>query len=207
MKKILALLLGPLLLFNLVACSNGTNDSNKDNQSSNYTQQKENQNINNANGGDKDDSNELITFTVSADIVGEGATQEQLDAGIAATEGIESVVLNDDGSATYTMTKAAHAEMLTGLIAGIDEGIEEMLNSEEYSFTAIDHNDDYTKFTVTTEDEELGFADSLSVMDFYMFGGMYASFNGVEVDNIEVVFVNATTGEIIETANSSDIAE
>lgn len=41
----------------------------------------------------------------------------------------------------------------------------------------------------------------------YMYGGMYHIFNGTEVDNIAVGFINEATGEIINTANSRDMEE
>ena len=42
-------------------------------------------------------------------------------------------------------------------------------------------------------------------MAFYTYGGMYAIFNGETVDNIHVDFVNTDTGEVISSANSSDM--
>ena len=40
-----------------------------------------------------------------------------------------------------------------------------------------------------------------------MYGGMYNIFNGITVDNIQVDFVNAETGEIINSANSAEMGE
>ena len=45
-------------------------------------------------------------------------------------------------------------------------------------------------------------------MPLYIYGGMYAIFNGTVDDgsfNIQVDFVNADTGAIIQTANSRDM--
>ena len=38
-----------------------------------------------------------------------------------------------------------------------------------------------------------------------MYGGLFNSFNGTPVDNIHVDFINAESGEIIESADSSDL--
>ena len=54
---------------------------------------------------------------------------------------------------------------------------------------------------------ELNLAESFSVLAFYMYGGMYNIFNGTEVENIAVDFINEATGQIINSANSSDIGE
>ena len=40
-----------------------------------------------------------------------------------------------------------------------------------------------------------------------MYGGMYNIFNGTEVENIAVDFINEATGQIINSANSCDIGE
>ena len=116
--------------------------------------------------------------------------------------------LNEDGSATYIMTKAQHEAFLAGARESLDSTLAKMIASEEYpNFTDIKANEDYTEFTITTKSSELDFAESFSVLAFYMYGGMYAVFSGNEVDNISVTFVNADTGEVISSSNSSDIAE
>ena len=38
-----------------------------------------------------------------------------------------------------------------------------------------------------------------------LYGGMYNIFNGTPVDNVHVDFINADSGEIINSADSSDI--
>lgn len=146
-----------------------------------------------------------VEITVPADFVGE-TTQEELDAE-AAESGIR-IVLNDDGSATYTMTKQQHQNMMDEMRDSISQSLNEMIGSEDYpDFTGIEANDDFTSFTVTTSASELGFADGLSVLGFYMYGGLYNVFNGTPADNIHVDFVNADSGEIISSSDSSEMQE
>ena len=42
---------------------------------------------------------------------------------------------------------------------------------------------------------------------FYLYGGLYHVFNGTDVDNVSVSFVNADMGEVISSANSSEMGE
>ena len=87
-----------------------------------------------------------------------------------------------------------------------DTTLSDMVGSEDYpNFTDIKANSDFTNFTVTTTSTELDLTDSISIMGFYMYGGMYAIFNGTKADNIHVDFVNAESGEIISSSDSSDI--
>lgn len=146
-----------------------------------------------------------VEITIPKNYVGE-TTQEELTK-TAEEKGYKSITLNADGSATYIMTKSQHKELLEEMTTSINETLEEMTTSGDYSFIEIKANDNFTDFTVTTTATELGLQDSLSVMAFYMYGGMYSIFSGESVDNIHVSFVNADTGEIVSQANSKDMQE
>lgn len=147
-----------------------------------------------------------VELTVPADFIGE-STQEELDA-VCEENGFKSIILNEDGSATYTMTKKQHKELMDGYREDINNNLNEMIGSEEYpNITNIEANDNFTEFTVTTKNTELDMAESFSVLAFYMAGGMYNAFSGEEVENISVTFVNADTGDVIDIANSSDMEE
>ena len=147
-----------------------------------------------------------VEITVPADFLGEGITQESLDADVAASNYI-SAKLNDDGSVTYVMNKAVHDEMMVGVRDTIQQALDEMVGSEEFpSFTKVEANDDFTQFTIETTSTELGLVESFSVLGFYMFGGMYHAFNGTQVDDIAVTFINADTGDTVGEAHSSDMA-
>lgn len=145
-----------------------------------------------------------VTITVPADFVGE-TTQEELDQK-AKDSDIHSITLNEDGSATYVMSKSQHKAMLKDLSDNINSSLSDMVTSGDYpNFTDITANSDFTEFTVTTTSTDLDLAESFSVMGFYMYGGLYAIFNGETADNIHVDFVNADSGDIIYSSDSADI--
>ena len=145
-----------------------------------------------------------VTLTIPKDFVGE-TTQEKLDESVKE-RGYKSATLNSDGSVTYVMTKAQHEEMLTGIRESIDQSLSEMVGSSDYpNITNVEHNDNYTSFTITTTNAEPDMSESFSVMALYMYGGMYGIFSGEEVDNVHVDFKNADSGEIISSANSEDM--
>ena len=147
---------------------------------------------------------EPVELTVPAEFI-EGSTQEDLDK-LAKEYGINSIVLNPDGSATYTMTKKQHKEFMKDYRDQLNQTINEMIGSEEYpNFTNIEANDNFTEFTVTTKSTELDIVESFSVMAFYMYGGLYNIFSEEDIDDVSVTFVNADSGQVIETANSSDL--
>lgn len=194
-KRILAILMVATLVLPLSACG-----EKEEKDTSSNTSETKNEKI------EVDENLLTVELTVPADFVGE-VTQEELDQ-TAKQEGIKSITLNEDGSATYVMTKKKHKEMMKEIKTGIDEELNALVGSEDYpNFTKVEANANYTSFTITTTSTELDLAESFSVLNFYIQGGLYNAFNGTPADNIHVDFVNADSGEIIESSDSSDMEE
>ncbi|MCI8342542.1 MAG: hypothetical protein HFE62_04950 [Firmicutes bacterium] len=145
-----------------------------------------------------------VTITLNSEIVGE-TTQEKEDQYVKEN-GFKSATLNDDGSVTYVMSKSKHNELMADLKSSFEESFQEIAESEDYpNITSIEANDDYTVFKISLENGEVGLVDSFVTIVCYAYGGMYGSFNGTPSDNINVQFVDAKTGSIIEEANSNDV--
>ncbi len=89
----------------------------------------------------------------------------------------------------------------------IEEALDKIIASEDYSFPKIEPNSDLTKFAVSTTSSKRNLAESFSVLAFYMYGRMYNFFNGTEAENIAVDFINEATGQIINSANSGNMDE
>lgn len=154
--------------------------------------------------GDVDVEKELfdVTITLPSQYVGE-TTQEELNEQ-AAQFGYK-VTKNDDGSATYVMTKSQHKEMLNNLANEFHSTLSDIAGSEDYpNITEITANENFTDFKVTTKSAEPDMSESFLSIAFYMYGGMYNIFSGEDVDNIHIDFINADTGEIISSSDSSD---
>jgi hypothetical protein len=104
------------------------------------------------------------------------------------------------------MTKGVHKEYMAYLKNEMDKSLNELIESADYpNFTNIKTNSDYTSFTVTTQSTSLDMNESFSVLLFYMYGGLYNSFNGTTPENIHIEFVNADSGTIIESSDSKDL--
>lgn len=135
----------------------------------------------------------------------EEITQEYLEESIKEEDGIKSVKLNEDGSVTYTMTKAKQREMLEEFKAEIEAGLEEVIADENSDCVGITHNDDFTEFIIMVEGNEIGFYDAFCVIAYYMYGATYNAFAGNEVDDIVVIYKNAATGDVIDEAHMKDM--
>lgn len=199
MKRIISFALSTVICLSLVGCGGSSNDTQQNIEEDSKSE--ETQSI------EVDEGLLNVEITVPPDFLEEGTTQETLDE-TAKEEGIKSITLNDDGSATYIMSKSKHDEMMAGIRESIDESMAEMIDPETYpTFVEVTSNDDYTHFTVKLSSNEVGLFESISVLGFYMLGGLYNAFNGTPVDDVTVSFVNADTGDIIQEAHSSEMAE
>lgn len=199
MKKTIFFALSIIICLSLAGCGGSSNDTQQNIEEDSKSE--ETQSI------EVDEGLLNVEITVPPDFLEEGTTQETLDE-TAKEEGIKSITLNDDGSATYIMSKSKHDEMMAGIRESIDESMAEMIDPETYpTFVEVTSNDDYTHFTVKLSSNEVGLSESISVLGFYMLGGLYNAFNGTPVDDVTVSFVNADTGDIIQEAHSSEMAE
>ncbi|MBS7528769.1 hypothetical protein KHM83_19055 [Fusibacter paucivorans] len=145
-----------------------------------------------------------VELTFPSQFVGE-ATQETLNE-TAKENGFKSITLNEDGSATYVMTKKKYDAFIAETKLSFETALDEMVGSEDFpSIVSIEANDNFTEFVVVTKNETLSLAESFSSMSFYIMGGIYSIFDGEEVDNINVKFINEDSGEIISESNSSEM--
>ncbi|MBP5265890.1 MAG: hypothetical protein J6Z06_03605 [Lachnospiraceae bacterium] len=144
-----------------------------------------------------------VTLTVPAEYV-DDSTQEELDEA-AEEAGYKSATLNDDGSVTYVMPKAQYKELMVQTRESYDESLSQMIESWDYpNFTNVEHNDDYTGFTITTKSTKMGASEYSSVAPLYDYGWIYGMLSGKEVENIHIEFINADSGEMIGVSDSKD---
>ena len=213
-KNYLLLLLISLLI---IGCGNKSSESIKNNVSDSVA--KTEVDTNESSTEDAEDSEKKIsaigevdvdkgifnvTLTIPKDFIGE-VTQDEIDEAVK-DKGYKSATLNSDGSVTYVMTKAQHKDLMKEITESINTNLLDMVGTEDYpNITDVKANDDFSIFTITTKNEEPDMAESFSVIGLYMYGAMYKVFNGENVGNIHVDFVNAESQEIISSLNSDDM--
>lgn len=137
----------------------------------------------------------------------EDVTQEDLDEQVA--EGtFKSATLNEDGSATYVMSRSQHKKMMEQLQQDIQDTLSEMIGSEELpDVTDIKANSDFTEYEIYTTNTELSLMEMFMVLGLYMYGGYYTAFAGEPVDDITVTYYNSDSGDVIDTMTYKETAE
>lgn len=146
-----------------------------------------------------------VTLTLPADYASD-ITEEEI-AQQEADGKVHTGTLNEDGSVTYTMSKAQHAALLESVAAQLRSTLDDMIGSTDYpNLTAIEASDDFTDFTVytTTQPGAMGLSDEMSVLIYYTCGKMYGIVSGQEPDNIHVDILNAESGELVSAHDSRD---
>lgn len=149
-----------------------------------------------------------VTITFPADFASD-ITQEEIDQQVADGK-VHSGQINEDGSVTYVMSKDQNKAIVDGISESIQSSLDDMIGTDDYpNFTSIDHNADYTSFTVktTTKPGETAISDSMSVLVFSTCGQTYGIVSGNIPENIHVDFVNADSGELVTSWDSENMAE
>ncbi len=133
-------------------------------------------------------------------------TQEEADD-IAEKNGYDSAVLNEDGSLTIVMSHSVHKELMNQFVKVAAGGMKELIGSTQYpNITAVTVDDaEYSHFTITTESESISEDENYSGLELIMYGTLYHIYSGNDVDNIHVDYVNAASGEVIDSLDSGSL--
>ena len=133
------------------------------------------------------------------------STQEEADE-IRDRNGYVSAVLNEDGSLVIVMSRSQYDEMIRSFKESVDKGIAEIVGTGGgSSIEKIEYNDDYSIFTVTVSEDEIGTIERQAASELIMYGTLYHVYTGNDVEQIRVDYVSAQSGEVIETADSGSL--
>lgn len=104
-------------------------------------------------------------------------------------DGINDVIINDDGSLTYIMSKAKHKEMLNELEDSIKLIMDEIKAGELYpSIKDITTNKKFNEYTLLVDKAQYeGSMDSLSVFTIALSSMYYQLFSGIEQGDYKVI--------------------
>lgn len=124
----------------------------------------------------------------------------------AAENGFKSAKVLDDGSVKVTMSKSKHNEVLSELASGIEESCAELIGDVDTPYiTAIDHNNDFTEFTVKVE--RAGYDAAYFDMTPFLLSitaSMYHMFTEEGVRDVIVYTVDAATGDVLDEYNTAE---
>lgn len=132
-------------------------------------------------------------------------TQEEADE-IRDRNGYVSAVLDEDGSLVIVMSRGQYDEMIRNFKESVDKGISEIVGTGgDSAIEKIEYNDDYSIFTVTVSEDEIGIIERQAASELIMYGTLYHVYTGNDVETIRVDYVSAQSGEVIETADSGSL--
>lgn len=188
MKKLISVFMVIVMVFSLSACGSGEEKKND--------------------GAVEVDEGLLkVEITLPADFF-DGETDADIVAD-ADEKGFSKCVVNEDGSVTYTMTKAKRNEMLKEMEEGFEETADELINDVEEGpspFTEITHNKGFKLIEMKANDNYGGF-DGLAMYSMLMMGAYYQMFDGVSSEELDVTVkvIDKDSGEEIESLSVEDL--
>lgn len=157
-----------------------------------------------AQGIEVDENLLTVDVTVPASFYeGQEITQAQLDAD-AKEKGYSKAKLNDDGSVSFTMSRAAYKQALAEMKKAVDDYIQETVNNQPEIFKEITYNDSMTKFEVAVDRAafESDFTAGMIQLGIGILAGFYQAFaDGASEAKIQIDYMDATSGEIFSTVN------
>lgn len=141
-----------------------------------------------------------VAITVSSSIyeLGGGATQEMVNAAVKENHFLGGA-LNGDGSVTFTMTKIRQQEYLNELGESINGSLAE-LASDYPEVISISANQGFTKFSVEVDTASFNSFTRFVGLGLVFSGATYQMFSGVERARVTIDYIDAETGEILDTS-------
>lgn len=141
-----------------------------------------------------DAESELIEVTIPADFA------YGIEEDPAIKEVFEDITVNDDGSVTYTIDEALHAEFMAALSDEFDIVIDDIVNTYP-SFQLIEYTELYDEFDVHLDAELIEDADVDGLVGLVALAGTYNGFDGISEEDISISvnLIDAETKEILET--------
>lgn len=213
MKKILVILLSIGMSLGVVACGEKEKTEVPKTGQETTREGKEEQS---AKEEKKEENIEVDTHLLSVEItipasfyesLGITPSEEELSED-AKNEKDTEYIINEDGSVTCKMSKAAYKKKMDEFLAGIQKSIDDILNDKETypSILEIVTNDDYSEITVKTtckskdelsmDENMIGFLISISALPYHIY-------SKEQPEKIVVNYVNSDTGDLIYTYDSS----
>lgn len=212
-KKIVSVLLSLCLCCFMTACGGSDDNTSQQSSVSESSQAVSVESSENTESEESELSAEKnllsVEVTIPASLLDDSDNAELTEE--AKAHGVTDITENADGSITMKMTKEAHQELLDSIKVSIDESINDLLADDENypSFGSITYNDGVTVFDVNVDPATYGGFQSFASISFYVMGNMYQALNAVPETEIKTVvnFVNKDTGEVIESGDSTSMAD
>lgn len=191
MKKFIVLLLSVIMLLCFASCSS-SEPNTKENSTSSSEATTANEIV--------DENLLTVEITIPASMFDEDNQPSNELSEEQKEQGFKSAKVNEDGSVTYTMSKAAFKEYKENLKASVEDTFNNL--GSEYSFIQkVDYDSNFSvvKLYVDEATYSQGF-NFMSVMAVGYSANMYQAYTNEEISCTVEVYNNAN-GELIESAN------
>lgn len=215
MKTLLSLGLALVLCLSLAACGGAPSSAPASTAPSVATPSQPSSTASSApTGGDIEVDKGLldVTITIPANFFEFLSTDEQPYtaeswAASATDPRIKKAQVNEDGSASFTISKSDHKLMMQEMHDSIANSIESLKESYP-SVRGLEVNNDCTEITLIVDKAGYeGSFDAFAVFSLELQGAMYQAFNGTSESEVIVNVKDEASGEIFDSSSTKDIGK
>ena len=148
---------------------------------------------------------DLFTAGTEGDVI--APTEEELQASVDAEGFAIDVTISSDNYVTYRMSRSEFGRFQDFLRSGIDETIQESINSESSIYKSVTYSDDLRDFKVVVNRSELEKSFSFFGFSILLTATLFQAFMGVgESDRYVVIrYIDEQTNEEFEVSDSREI--
>lgn len=187
-------------------------EDNADEQPEASTTPEESNETSNEESGDIEVDTGLLSVevTLPADFISMGSeappTAEELKAAIAEDGSNMEVRLNDNGSATYRMSRGEYNRILDETRASVDESVQEIIDEEPNIYKSVTYSNDLNEFDVVVDRQAYESSMSFLALTLLFQGAFYQAFAGIPEAERYVIIRTAdeSTGEVFDTYDSRE---
>ena len=133
-------------------------------------------------------------------------TESELQASVDADGYDIDVTVNSDNTVTYRMSRREYDRFKNSLKQGVDESIQEAINSEANVYKSVTYSDDLREFKVIVNRVEYENSFSFFAFSILITASFYQALSGVENSDRFVVikYIDDKTNEVFDTYDSRE---
>ena len=133
-------------------------------------------------------------------------TEEELQADIDADGFDIDVTLNSDNTVSYRMSRGEYDRYMKKLKSGVDEAIQETINTESNIYKSVTYSDDLREFKAIVNRSEYENSFSMFGFGILIFAGFYQAFAGQDESDRYVIirYIDEQTKKEFDTYDSRE---
>lgn len=146
-----------------------------------------------------------VKITIPKELAG-NTSQQYMVKTFEGNSYIKSITYNIDGSVTLTLGAVDRFLLLNSLKKTYNEELDKLLLDDNLKIYELEHNSDFTEFSVKIIRKDLTMTDTISTLIYYAYGEIYNIVKGENLEDIDikVTYISALNDEVLKEYHLKD---